>query len=79
MWRGFLDPPRCRIEKTKTVPCDPPDVEIRAKRVLDPSCHANEKNCVSDDVWTEHGKYTCKHFTLQKETIRMPSAFVPDS
>jgi hypothetical protein len=36
--------------KTKTVPCDPPDVEIRAKRVFDPSCHANEKICVSDDA-----------------------------
>jgi hypothetical protein len=49
VWRGFRSF-KMQDRNTKTVPCEPPDVEVRAERVLDPSCHANEDEFHVSDV-----------------------------
>ena len=49
VWRGFRSF-KMQDRNTKTVPCEPPDVEVKAERVLDLSCHANEDVFYVSDV-----------------------------
>jgi hypothetical protein len=71
----ILDPSRCRIEKPRPYRAIHQMLRsVRAKRVFDPSLHADENNCASAGVWTEHARYTCSkfHFCKTRRSGRRP-------